>query len=244
MNIKLIVKIINKFFRSLRYSTYIKYLSFNKKKIFNKENLAPMSNNLTELMNKYYSDKGDSNNVHNYTQFYHAIFNKISKEKLKVFEVGIGSIDTNVTFHMKYSNENYMPLASLKAWKDYFSNSEIYGADIDEKIIQTLERIKTYHVDMTKKESILNMWNKINDKMDIIIDDGFHSFDANINFFNYSYDMLKKNGYYIIEDIHRKPSNIKKFYKFFEKLEINYQIIDLPHKNNINDNCIIFIKKN
>jgi hypothetical protein len=55
--------------------------------------------------------------------------------------------------------------------------------------------------------------------------------------------MLNNNGYYIIEDVHRKPLNIKKFFYFFEDLNINYQIIDLPHKNNIKDNCLILIKK-
>ena len=50
-------------------------------------------------------------------------------------------------------------------------------------------------------------------KMDIIIDDGFHSYEANINFYKYSINNL--NGIYIIEDVHRKPSNIIKFYNFF-----------------------------
>ena len=53
---------------------------------------------------------------------------------------------------------------------------------------------------------------------------------------------LNKNGYYIIEDVHRNPNNIKKFYNFFENLNINYQIIDLPHTNNVRDNCLILIR--
>jgi hypothetical protein len=96
---------------------------------------------------------------------------------------------------------------------------------------------------MTKIETIIEMWKNINNKMDIIIDDGFHSYEANINFFKHSFEMLKQNGYYIIEDIHRKPSNIKKFHNFFKEIKINYQIIDLPHKNNISDNCLILIQK-
>ena len=80
--------------------------------------------------------------------------------------------------------------------------------------------------------------------MDIIIDDGFHSFEANTIFFENSFNNLNSDGYYIIEDIHRKPKNIKRFYSYFKKLKIQFQIIDLPHKNNINDNCIILIKKN
>ena len=243
MHLNLITQSINNFFRNLRYTLYIKFLFFKKKKIFDLKNLALEDNNLTKLMNNYFSDKGNLNNVHSYTQFYHSIFDSITQNRLNVFEVGIGSIDENVTFHMKHSHQNYLPLASLKAWRDYFPNSEIYGADIDEKIITSINRIKTYHVDMTKKESIINMWKNIDIKMDIIIDDGFHSYEANTEFFKYSYEMLNNNGYYIIEDVHRKPLNIKKFFYFFEDLNINYQIIDLPHKNNIKDNCLILIKK-
>ena len=56
--------------------------------------------------------------------------------------------------------------------------------------------------------------------MDIIIDDGFHSFEANSILFEHSYKFLEKGGFYVIEDVHRKPSNIKKFYNFFIHLSI------------------------
>ena len=244
MKFNTISKNTNKFFRNLRYTLYIKYFLTDKKKIFETKNLSPLDNPLTISMNKFYSDKGDSNNTHNYTKLYDALFNSIKNDKLSIFEVGLGSVDENVNFHMKHSNKNYTPLASLKAWREYFINSEIYGADIDHKIIQNFEKIKTFQVDMMNRNSILEMWDKIEKKMDIIIDDGFHSFEANTTFFENSYSNLNYNGYYIIEDIHRKPSNIKKFYYFFKKRKINFQIIDLPHKNNINDNCLIIIKKN
>ena len=58
-----------------------------------------------------------------------------------------------------------------------------------------------------------------------------------------SFKHLKNPGYYIIEDVHRKPSNIKKFNNFFLNEKIKYEIIDIPHKNNIHDNCLILIRK-
>jgi hypothetical protein len=195
-------------------------------------------------MNKHFSDKGNLNNFHNYTNFYHALFNEIRHKKLNIFEVGIGSVDENVAFHMNFSHKNYSPLASLKGWRDYFIKSQIFGADIDKKILKNSERIKTFYVDMLKKESIVEMWKTVNEKMDIIIDDGFHSFEANINFFENSIKNLNENGYFIIEDIHRKPSNIIKFHKYFSHSKYNFQIIDLKHSINISDNCLILIKKN
>ena len=41
--------------------------------------------NIAALMNKYFSDKGNLNNVHNYTKFYHAIFEKKTQSFELVF---------------------------------------------------------------------------------------------------------------------------------------------------------------
>ena len=237
-------KKINFFFRSIRYKIFIKFLQINQKVIFNTSNISDKDNILTSIMNKHFSDKGNLNNFHNYTNFYHALFNEIRHKNLNIFEVGIGSVDENVAFHMNFSHKNYSPLASLKGWRDYFIKSQIFGADIDKKILKNSERIKTFYVDMLNKESIIEMWKTVNEKMDIIIDDGFHSFEANINFFENSIKNLNENGYFIIEDIHRKPSNIIKFHKYFSHSKYNFQIIDLKHSINISDNCLILIKKN
>ena len=48
-------------------------------------------------------------------------------------------------------------------------------------------------------------------KMDVIIDDGFHRFDANINFLENSLSYLNDGGHYIIEDVRRQPRIIKNF---------------------------------
>ena len=234
---------INKFFRNIRYTIYIKYLNWlnnmNSKRVYNDS-----ENILKHLFNNYGSDKGNINNKHNYSDYYNFIFSNIRLKKLKLLEVGLGSVDSNMNFHMKYMGKNYRPLASLLAWKDFFENSLIYGADIDKKILKNQERIQTFYVDMLNENSIRNMWNNIKTKMDIIIDDGFHSFEANQLLFENSYLNLNKNGIYIIEDVHRKPSNIKKFYTYFKLKNIKFEIIDLKHKNNIMDNCLIVINKN
>ncbi|MDC3087523.1 hypothetical protein OA339_00125 [Candidatus Pelagibacter sp.] len=232
---------INNFFRQIRYTTYIFYLN---SKIKKKVNFSFSDKNTLKLMfNKYGSDKGNLNNKHNYSIIYESLFEQIRNNDLNLMEVGLGSIDEKVDFHMKFMGKNYKPLASLYAWRDYFKNATIYGADIDKKILKDTSRIKTFHVDMLDAASIKKMWKKVNKKVDIIIDDGFHSYKANTNLFNYSFKFLKKNGFYIIEDVHRKPLNIKKFFKFFEEKKVNFQIVNLYHKNNINDNCLIIIKK-
>ena len=97
------------------------------------------------------------------------------------------------------------PGASLKVWRDYFVNGEIFGADIDKNILFNSERIKTFEVDQTNKESIQNMWKKIKvENFDLIIDDGLHNYEAGVTLFRNSFQKLRKNGVYIIEDVSNK----------------------------------------
>lgn len=236
----MMVKYINDFFRNIRYTIFIKYINFLNK-ISNKRKYLNKNNTLTKLFSEYGSDKGNINDKHNYSDYYDLIFSEIRFKNINLLEVGLGSVDENINFHMKYMGKNYKPLASLLAWRDYFVNGLIYGADIDEKILKNHDRIKTFHVDMLNENSIRNMWKNINTKMDIIIDDGFHSFEANKLLFENSFRNLNNEGIYIIEDVHRKPSNIKKFYLYFKSKNINFEIIDLKHSNNLKDNCIIKI---
>ena len=93
------------------------------------------------------------------------------------------------------------PGASLRAWRDYFENAKIYGADIDKEILFRETIIKTFYVDQTDKKSVLQMWKKIDEKnFNLIIDDGLHTFSAAINLFELSINRLKPDGIYIIED--------------------------------------------
>jgi len=165
-------------------------------------------NILSELCEKYGSDKGfiDHNSKkpykwkpHTYTSYYHSIFN-LSRNNIKnVFECGLGTNNPNFKSNMTIDG---VPGASLRVWRDYFINAKIYGADIDKEILFEEERIKTFYVDQLNTNSIKNLWNsiKIND-FDIIIDDGLHEPEANYNFFINSFQKLKANGVYIIEDV-------------------------------------------
>ena len=242
-NIKRFSKNTNLYLRNLRYTFYLKFKNSSKEivdmALFNKKYLG-RENILTEIMNNLGSDKG---NQHNYTDFYHFLFNKIRDQKLNIFEVGLGSVKLDFSDNMS-KFENYSPLCSLRGWRKYFLNSEIFGADIDQSILNDEYRIKTFYVDMLKKETIKTMWKKIQKNMDIIIDDGMHSFNANIIFFENSINFLNNNGFYIIEDINRKPSNIKKYFKYFSKKNFFWQIVDIKNPKNVRNNCLLIVKKN
>ena len=231
-----------RFLRDVLRNAKHKFKFFGKKKDLEYFYISNGKTNqkLKDLMDFYGSDKGGKNNHHNYTHYYSQIFyNK--KEKIKNFlEVGLGTNNTEVPSNM---GEQGKPLASLRAWRDYFINANIYGADIDKGILKNEERIKTFFVDQTKPETIIKMFKDIgNAKFDVILEDGLHEFNANICFFENSINFLAKDGIYIIEDVYYKDQ--ERFIKYFEKSKYNFSIIDIFHNKNIANNCLIVIEKN
>tara|TARA_B100000900_G_scaffold381095_1_gene367274 strand:- start:1312 stop:2010 length:699 start_codon:yes stop_codon:yes gene_type:complete len=231
------MKIIRNLLRKIKYK--LKFIGKKDELSFYLSSFK-IDNNLTNLMNKYGSDKGGLNNHHNYSLFYSEIFGTKRYSIKNFLEIGLGTNNINVPSNM---GENGKPLASLRAWRDYFPNAKIFGADIDKNILEDGERIKTSFVDQRDPETISKMFEIFGiDQFDIIIEDGLHEFNANICFFENSVKHLSNEGIYIIEDVFYK--DIKKFKKYFDNTQYNYSIIELYHSKNIANNCLIKITKN
>ncbi len=201
--------------------------------------------NLTEIMDFYGSDKGSI--THNYTNFYESIFSR--ENFTHIFELGIGTINSNIPSSMPIG---YTPGSSLRAWRDYFYNASIYGADIDNSILILEERINTYHVDQTDAQSINILWSNTdleNIKFDLMIDDGLHTFNAAECFLENSFYKLKPKGIYIIEDV--ITTYINNYINFLDKLKykynFNYEIKLINEGINVwggSDNCLVIIRNN
>jgi len=204
------------------------------------------STDLCHIMNKNKSDKasrvGESYG-HNYTRYYSQIFQKIRLDEINLFELGLGTNNTDVISNM---GEDGRPGASIFGWSEYFKYGHIFGADIDTGCLFNTEDIKTFYCDQTNPWIIKQMWdNKYLDfKFDIIIEDGLHTFDANVIFFENSYHKLKYNGIFIIEDINSDeiPNWLNKFEEYETKFQqFNFEIIQLECDYNKFDNNLIKI---
>jgi len=181
---------------------------------------------LCTIMAKEGSDKSDINNKHhNYTIEYYSIFNSKKDKITSVFELGLGTNYTDVKSSM---GPNGIPGASLRGWRTYFKNAKIYGADIDKRILFTEDRIKTYFVDQTNKDTIIELWNtkELQNSFDIIIDDGLHEINANLIFLENSLHKLKQDGVYIIEDIVISiiPEYKSRLDELKQKINFNYAV--------------------
>ena len=207
------------------------------------------TNILSELCEKYGSDKGFTNfnidkkpykwHPHTYSIYYHSIFN-LSRESIKnVFECGLGTNNHNIKSNM---TKNAIPGPSLRVWRDYFCNAQIFGGDIDKKILFEEERIKTFYVDQLNTSSIKSMWESIKvENFDIIIDDGLHESEANYNFFINSFHKLKKNGIFVIEDV--SNNSLVYLQNKLKKYNVDIVIGFTKFKKVYHDNNLIIIRK-
>jgi SAM-dependent methyltransferase len=200
---------------------------------------------LCEIMGRHRSDKGHANikeSWHNYTTFYYNLFKDRRDTHLRLFELGLG---TNNTTFLSNMGPDGVPGASLYGWKDFFPLAHIFGADIDKDILFQTDRIQTFYCDQTNPDTIKTMWEAL-DPFDIIIEDGLHTFAANVCFFENSIHKLKSNGYYIIEDVLKEEAPL--FVEKIKEWELQYTdcvftLLTIPSTKNQFDNALVVVYK-
>lgn len=244
----------NSLFRRLLRNIWFKFLANIKIREFKKRSNFQytvysqiMTSHLTLLSQKYGTDKGSYNlqnpypwSPHSYTKYYEILFSNNRDNVRKVFECGIGSVDETLVSNMTTSGKSG---ASLRMWKDYFPNAQIFGADIDSKVMFSEERIFTYTMDQTNPKSIIDFWEKVQvEDFDLIIDDGLHTYSAGITLFENSFHKLKEGGWYVIEDVN--VYDLIRYQNYFMDKDMNVNFVNLYFgKNKVSDDCLISISK-
>jgi hypothetical protein len=94
-----------------------------------------------------------------------------------------------------------IPGASLRAFKAYLPQARILGADVDRRILFEEERIRTLFVDQTDIKTFASLEQVTGHAFDLIIDDGLHAPNANIATLLFALRNLKRNGWFVVEDI-------------------------------------------
>ncbi len=160
------------------------------------------------LMDTYGSDKGPEHlGANNYTKLYEYVFKEVKNSTTKLLEFGLG---TNYTDTPSSMGPDGKPGSSLRGFRDYFANAQIYGADLDKRVLFSEDRKKTFFVDQLSIDSLKDLSNKFDFEFDIIIDDGIHDLayrdrkdgiSGNIQTLEIFLSKVKKGGYYIIEDV-------------------------------------------
>ena len=167
---------------------YLAFFEENKNK-----NSEIIKEKLIENFNLRGSDKVSNN--------YHIIYScllKDLKQNYTILEIGLGTNNPTIVSSMGIGGS---PGASVRAFRDTFLNSYIYGADVDSDILFSEERISTFCVDQNNLETFSNIPKLVDSKFDLIIDDGLHYQLSNLNTLIFALSNLNIDGYFIIEDI-------------------------------------------
>ena len=206
-----------------------------------------LTNILSQLCDKYGSDKGEIDNshqpynwpAHSYSEYYYRLFSHCRLGIKKVFECGIGTTNTNIPCSM---GEKGKPGASLRVWRDFFPNATIYGADIDKNILFSEKRIKTFYIDQLDSKAISNFWKNIGlFDFDFIVDDGLHTFKAGITLFKNSIERLSQTGIYVIEDV--KIEDLILYKDFFDEQDFNVDYVLIKQPKLLPEFLVVIRKK-
>lgn len=163
---------------------------------------------LCELFEKYGSDKTKGTyNGHSYSAEYYNLFKDIQLKVENMLEIGIGNVDI-----MNPLVPGYKPGASLRAWRDFFINANIYSFDNRNDVLFSEYRIDCFYADQSVEQSLYDAIGEIyklkNNEFlfDIIIDDGSHVVGHQMHTLLWLTKYLKKDAFYIVEDVRRSEN--------------------------------------
>lgn len=159
------------------------------------DNFPQSPTTLCSIMDRNGSDKGPVN--HHYTKFYSSLFDSFRDREFDFFELGIGTRNPHLASNMCFGN--FTPMGSQRAWREFFPKAQVYAADIDRDILINEDRIKTFWVNQLDRYAIREMWSKVGN-VDVIVEDGNHTFESNYTFFDESFSHLRPGGIYVVED--------------------------------------------
>lgn len=170
---------------------------------------------LLELSKKYNTDK---ESVHSYiSEYYVESFKSYKKTANLLLEIGV--------------NQGQ----SLEMWNEYFDQAKIVGVDVaDTGYVPTSTNIEFRLGKAQKQDTYINLNN-----IDIIIDDGSHKLNHQIQTFNILFPKLNTNGVYVIEDVQDIENSITKF----KSLNKNVHIYDFRKSTGYHDSVVVEIRK-
>lgn len=152
---------------------------------------------LKELFIKYGSDKF----INPYYKYYSNVLS--DKKDINILEIGMGTKDPTIPSTMYFYKQDRdfdsTPGSSLRAFRDFVKGSNVYGADIDEKILFEEENIKTAKVDQLIKGEVDQLFPDTS--FDFIVIDGLHHITSDVNSILSLIDRMNTGSKLIIEDI-------------------------------------------
>lgn len=181
-----------------------------------------METELCKLAEKYGTDKCPKI-FHTYTPEYYEIL-KDKKHFKKILELGIGT-----SYTMRHVT-GYLPGASLRMWRDFFPEAQVYGVDIAKEAMFEDDRITTFLFDTRSEDDMKKLIETIGSDVDLVVDDGPHDSTSQIRTAKILLPLLDK-AIYIIEDIkstHRVMHHLSEYnpeLRFLERVSRDNSLV-------------------
>lgn len=193
----------------------------------------PTSHTITELSNKFGSDKGTEQLVnHAYSYLYDLLFFHYRDKEVTFLEMGLAVGGPE----LGNSSVRKVDSPSIAMWLEYFPKAKIYGFDISDFSHTTHERFIFIQGDSGQVRDVRHII-EVCDKFDIVIDDASHASSHQQIALRELYKHVAPGGLYIIEDLHWQSP-------FYEKTDICVPktadfLSDLFEKNLYTENELI-----
>ena len=154
------------------------------------EELNAGKENIKSLRQIFDSSKISIHKWENYFEIYESYFRKFRQKNVRMLEIGV-----------QYGG-------SLKMWMEYFSNAKIFGIDIN----PDCKNLETKNIDIQigsqNDKKFLKEYANYVENIDIIIDDGGHTMEQQLNTFRILFPILNDGGIYVVEDIESSYQNM------------------------------------
>ena len=160
---------------------------------------------LERLANKYRSDKGRMfYNGHFYTRVYEKYLQPLRDDILTVFEIGLLRDDIKA-WTPGGPDGPFTDAPSLKMWKEYFTQAEIHGFDIQDFVGIDDERVKFTRGDQSNVNDLKRATENCSAPIKVIMDDGCHTSPHQQVSLGFLFQKLAPGGLYFIEDLRYQP---------------------------------------
>lgn len=120
---------------------------------------------------------------HGFIDRYKEYFDSIKNSAKNILEIGIKNGE------------------SLRLWKEFFPNANIYGLDINVNIPKE-NRLFLFEGDQSSEDDLNVFLKQVNVMFDVIIDDGGHTMRQQQTSLKVLYPHVKSGGFYVVEDLH------------------------------------------
>ena len=192
---------------------------------------------LGSLLTAHGSDKDRG---HGYGGYYEALLASDRDKMRAMLEVGIGTMNPQAHSNMCCAGgPGYKPGASLRAWRDWLPNATIYGMDVaPDTMFSGEDRIETILCDSANGVAVRNALSGRGLSFDLIVDDGAHQVEPQVQTFVNLAPFLNAGGRYVIEDIEDRNALVARlatelarmgWYAQVLTLETNMAVIVRPH---------------